>query len=239
MNYIKTNSFSEQGGNILFFILIAVALFAALTYAVTMSTRSGAGAGDEKHLVSSSAMLQHTALVRATVAGMHFKGTTINEMEFNKPEDFASCSNPKVCVFHPGGGGISYVPVDDDFMAPGATNKNWGFTSIFEVEGIGMSSAGDFEGNDPIMFLLGVDVGACEKLHEKLKLSVVPDSTIPDVVFQEVLDGTANHMDSGWSPMGLEMIIGEGDTSDLEGQPQGCLKTNQGTYVFYSVLLER
>lgn len=63
-----TLSDKEQSGNILFLILLAVVLFAALAYAVTSSMRGGGkDASSEKARAQASALIQYGVLIQSTV----------------------------------------------------------------------------------------------------------------------------------------------------------------------------
>src|SRR5690606_2698113 len=81
-----------ESGNVLFLILIAVALFAALSYAVTQSTRSGGGdASGETNLISSAQVTQYPASVRTSLVRMIIGGKSIDTpITFNTPSDFGT-----------------------------------------------------------------------------------------------------------------------------------------------------
>ena len=72
------NKRSGERGNVLFLILIAVALFAALSYAVTQSTRSGSGdASGETNLISSAQLTQYPAGIRTSIVRMIIAGAQV------------------------------------------------------------------------------------------------------------------------------------------------------------------
>ncbi len=81
-----------ESGNVLFLILIAVALFAALSYAVTQSSRSGGGdAASETNLINSSTITQYPAGIRTALVRMIVSsGVTADELSFNTPSDFGA-----------------------------------------------------------------------------------------------------------------------------------------------------
>ena len=65
---------TRQRGNILFLILLAVVLFAALSYAVTSQRDGGKNASGESAKSHASALLQYAALVENTVHRMVMVG---------------------------------------------------------------------------------------------------------------------------------------------------------------------
>jgi hypothetical protein len=108
---------SNQRGNVLFLILIAVALFAALSYAVTQSSRSGGDSARETNILNSAQLAQYPNQIRTAVLRQNIDGVDITAVRFNAPADFATLDNNRIGVFHPEGGGAVYQQAPGDMMA--------------------------------------------------------------------------------------------------------------------------
>lgn len=73
----------RQRGNILFLILLAVVLFAALSYAVTQSMRGGGkDSSDEKNQLAASAILNQITLWRGSYERLRVSGD-VRQIQFN------------------------------------------------------------------------------------------------------------------------------------------------------------
>lgn len=100
----------NDSGNVLFLILIAVALFAALSYAVTQSSRGGGGSTvKETSTINSSVLSQSTSSIRASLQRMTTDNHQLLDIEFNGPADFNDLTAIGFGVFHPSGGGVIYA----------------------------------------------------------------------------------------------------------------------------------
>ena len=158
MTNINTQRPSEKG-NVLFLILIAVALFAALSYVVTQSTRSGGGSTErEKNILSSAQMTQYPTALRTSLIRLVLGGVGIEQVLFDAPGtgNFAVSSNLE--VFHPTGGGAGFQQAPADLSATGTSSLSWTFNAEFDIPGVGVDGPG---GNDVIAFLPGVSIGVC------------------------------------------------------------------------------
>jgi hypothetical protein len=244
---LKRNSASRKSerGNVLFLILIAVALFAALSYAVTSSSRSGGGdASSETNLVSSAAITQYPASVRTSIVRMIISSTTADTLAFDPPP-FAACTGADLarCVFHPSGGGATHVNAPSDVMADGVQG-DWTMNGDFEIINIGTSAAGS-DGNEIIAFLYGVKEGICSKINDELGFGATPVITATVAGADPATAGYLRIMDTGLSFAAGQTVLGTGgaagsDIANFDGQPFGCFRnTASGDFVYYHVLVER
>ena len=220
----------------MFLILIAVALFAALSYAVTSSTRSGGGdASSETNLISSAQISQYPASINTAIMRMIITGTAVSEIRFNRPSEFANLDANTIGVFHPSGGGATYIPAPADIMVSGNPG-DWTFNGELELPEIGLSGA---SGNDIIAYLVGIKSTICARINEKHGLP----TTVPVLNADRSTQYAARMYDDGGSDYALPTAdvpdIDDG-SGTFDGQPFGCFQNaGGGDYVYYHVIIDR
>lgn len=221
-----------QNGSVLFYILIAVLLFAALGYAVSMMMRSGSSdsIAREKESLSADEILGYAKTLREAVQILRvshncdetnlsferspFDGSDAGYVNAAAPSDF-SCH-----VFHPQGGGIGYQT--------GEGRRDWIFTGGFYVDKVGDTS-------NEITAVLHVKKSICEGLNNKLDVS-------NSIITTAVADGATS---GNVLPKYKGVFTGTGQVSLVPyvGKLAGCYKsaasTGQDDYTFYQVLLAR
>lgn len=217
------NTRQNEQGNALFLILIAVVLFAALSYAITQSNRSSGNAGRETNTISGTTITQYTSGIRTGITRMLLRGTATSELRFDKPSDATYSSNTTQQVFHPDGGGVGYQTTDQNVVntliaeTTGAPNPNgnWHFLTTKPVKNIA-TTAGDV-----VAVLEDVKKGVCEQLNQQINGSTtIPVASINDAA---MIDATTE-------------IDG---VSGVAGQPFGCIKSSGTKYYYYHVLAEQ
>lgn len=255
LSEVKTSARAGERGNVLFLILIAVALFAALSYAVTQSSRTGGGATDgESNLVNSAQITQYPASVRTAIVRMNIGGITADQLNFDPPSAFGTTCTaaPEPCVFHPTGGGATHVTAPPDVMTDGAQGE-WIFTSNYAIDSVGTTGATNAS-NEIMAFLPGVKQSICQRLNTELGVPVntdadgdgVPDSGVAIANVPVYDDGMSSDSASGLglgpAAQGASKELG----NDFVGQPFGCADFDSGNdlatdvdLVYYHVLLER
>ncbi len=238
MNYARSAGHTETG-NVLFLILIAVALFAALSYAVTQTTRNEAGSSDnETALINSSQLIQYPTSVRASILRMMLGGVPIENLEFNSPSQFDTLTSPSVGVFHPNGGGATFIQAPVGFIDPNFTMVPpvWKYTGSMEVKNIGTSSPGSFDGNELIMWIFGLDATLCNKINEEI--GITADGSTAALFSNLIID-----YNNDYTPGPENIVIGDATfgTEEFDGVPYGCLKVSPtGVFnIYYHVIVER
>jgi hypothetical protein len=170
---LHTVTMKNQNGNVLFLILIAVALFAALSYAVTQTSRGDGNADQETREISVAELNQKISLVRSTIQRMMIiKRLSIDEIDMCMSTvcilpaipTLGPCTTGENCVFAPEGGGLDPNLFVDIGYRPGFIESSAART----IQGHGTSNIIlQLARFDPST----IDQGFCESLQESYGLS--------------------------------------------------------------------
>lgn len=219
-------------GNVLFLILIAVALFAALSYAVTQSNKGGgSGINQDKAKLLASEIAQYAASIEQAITRlMLMNNCTDTQISFDNTVNASSHVNPNAptdnrChVFHTNGGGISPRMFDNATHLHYATQTN--------IEDIG-TNCGTAECAEIYFWMRTAnDKTTCMAFNDLMKV----DNISGDAPHAGGLFGTPFQ---GTHTFGNELGTG-GNGPAFKGQRAGChYDTNEFKYDFYYVFVAR
>lgn len=117
--WVKEQAYNKEEGNALFLVLIAVALFAALSYAITSSGRGSGTVDKETSMVAAGTVVQYPAGLRAAVNRMLITGTPSQGVT---GIDVTNVSGGVNQLFDPAGGGASRQPPNTAAVDAGLTS---------------------------------------------------------------------------------------------------------------------
>jgi hypothetical protein len=238
----KTNN---QKGNVLFLILIAVALFAALSYAVTQSSRSGGDASRETNILNAAQLTQYPTSIRTAVLRLVIDGFQDTQILYNDPPSgFVTASEPFEVFATVGGGAIfQNAPTEVMQVGGGNTDGEWFINMDFEVPNLGRNVTASLNGNELIAFLPGITESVCTRINLEASVIALPTDTNP--VISTDLNGTASgdtghNIDALSDYTATSISLGDNVTpaNALDNRPFGCFTTN-GVHTLYTVILER
>jgi len=217
----------SENGNVLWFILIAVALLAALTMILSRSGSTVDQSGDvEQQRVKISQMLRYAKSLEAGVQNMRLRGVSENDISFwhdsngDNTEDNtdtyfnANCTTTDCHIFDAGGAGLTYSTPPTGLSAA----TDWIFNGTNDVLNIGTTAP------DLVLILPQIRTAMCAQINRMLSASY--GGTESDVDFT-AFTGTFTATES----------------IDLAAdQEAGCIDyDNTGTTepFFYQVLIKR
>ena len=230
---------NKQSGNALFLILIAVVLFAALTYAITQSNRgSGNSAAREGNTVSASSVTQFPAAMRTGITRILMRGNAVTDLNYTLPGETTTAA-AEFQVFNVNGGGVTFTEPDAQSvtaLAVGGSSAaatilggRWVFKSTgSSVENIGTAA------DDHIAVLTNVKTGVCQQIMTQL-YNVAPGTALPAGTVTEgnLLAGRAAATGlANTNPLVLTAAGGFG------GRAFGCY-VNGAVNFYYHVLVEQ
>jgi hypothetical protein len=225
---------NPQRGSSLFIILIAIALFVALSFALSQGGRGTQNLSTEKiRLLAGDVIDMGNGLSDATglLRLRKIQDTSISfENSFVAGYTNAACSVGTCKVFDYNGGGIGWETPANDVNG----GANWGMTANLAIQNIGTSSA------DLIAVLPDINPLVCARINVLLGIH---DAATTPIVIAAV---TANQF-TGTYAVAPTLLA----DAQINGQRSGCIQITtasgtafdgeplSNTYVFYQVLLAR
>ena len=237
----KKNKVASERGNALFLILIAVALFAALSYAITQSGRGGGTIDRETVVITAGQVVEQPAAVRTAVTRMIITGTSANSITFT-----GAASAADVFDTATGGGGAANLAPPVAACQTAADCASWYYVPATTGNGIFITGVGSastsantatggsamavLQGTDGAGTQSGLTLTVCTQIQKGLGFS----STTPPVGANGPVV---------WKTAGAYAHVGSATTvysATLSGQAFACFQnTTASKYAYYHALIEQ
>lgn len=262
---MQKNNFSGirggENGNVFFIILIAVVLFAALSYTVARGLNSGSTSNLSKRQteLAASEILEYAQRVSRAVDRVRRKGCSESDLSFQHDEDGdgdyndadesyynANAPSDFTChIFHPAGGNLKWSTPNTDFLDTskdgyGAYGQYF-IPNLIQVVGVGTTCVTAIC-TELILDLPYIKLDICDAINKKLNTNTVSDGiTNHSYIAANKFIGSFTFVTSGQTS-----TIGDGTGPNIlpSGQTSGCISragwgAGGSPYAFYHVLLAR
>ena len=208
-----------ERGNAMIYVLIALALFGALTFALSNQNNQADGQNidDEVAELYTNELLEYVVSAQQVVDMMLASGSEVDDLSFVNPTSTGFDTGSHIHkVFHPQGGGLNYQKKFNEAISR-RSDAGW-----YVQTGVNVIWT-PTTGNDVILSALRIDKTICENINKKITGNI----TTPQLT------------------TGLENIFDPGVTTDLDtiscpncdGYPSLCVLNQAGDlYGFYSII---
>lgn len=223
----------SQRGSAFFFILVAVVLFAALSYAISQGGEGARNLTQEKIRLVASEIIDTGNRVSETAARLRLRGIQDTDISFEHGIDYVNgaCADDTCKIFAFDGGGLDW----EDPPVGSNNGEAWGFTGDLAVTDMGTSSA------DLVMLLPNLSVDVCHRIN--VLLEIEDEAGSPPI---ETGTNAAGKFTGGYNVAPSTV-----SNASTNGKKSGCLRMEEltgtsvdgaplmGKYTFYQVLLAR
>lgn len=230
----KLKYHSSQSGSSLVIILVAVALFAALSYAISQQSNSSASLSNEKiRLIASDIIDMGNKLSDAT-ARLRLRQISNTSISFENAVvagyTNAACTTDLCKIFTFDGGGKDWETPTSDVNG----GVDWGYTGNIAIRNIGLGDA------DLVAILPELSLDICNRINTLI--GIYGAGGVPTVIAAVA----ANQFTGAYA--GVPVLI---TGADIDGKKSACIQITAATgtaftgaplantYVFYQVLEAR
>ena len=235
-----------QSGNAFIYVLVAIALFAALAYTFTRSAQQG-GSGNiskQEAAIAASEILSYARTIESAVNRVRVKNRcSENEIsfEYNGNQVNADAPGTKKChIFEANGGNAPWETPQTTWL-DSSKSANPLYGSYSYVGAGGVDEVGS-SASDLIFFAPVLDRQVCLSLNKSLNIpNPSDDAPVDDNGIQTETAFTGSYVDA---PATSATINDSGSSTALAGKNAACIEESTGCnggscYNFYYVLLAR
>ena len=233
-HFINKHNRPAERGNALIYVLIAVALFAALSFTLGRQSDSDEAGSldDSKAELYATQLISYAAQAQSSIDQMLITGSEIDDLDFILPTAAAFNTPPDIHkVYHPAGGGLSPGRLPVEVIAQNITDPvaGWYMGRFNNVEW--SATAAD----DVILVAYQISQSVCSKINELVNgSSAIP--TMTDSIRETMIDDTLY--------TGSNVDLTTDDPGDIcpecDRVPSLCVQNQAGTaYGFYTILADQ
>ena len=237
-SFSHTQQKRAQSGNALVYVLVAIALLAALSFAVTQSWRGNASKlNEERARTYANEIIEFSNIISNAVVQLRLRGVPTSSLCFEDPSwpvgfdyDHAGCTDDYNKIFSLAGAGINWQSAPREAMdLPSNPDNLWHIYGDNEIENVG-TTCGAASCAELLLVVDELHMNVCKALNERLNVTNPGDSIPADLGFSETryigaFDYNATiGDDAGGTP--------------LEAKTAACFESG-GEYVFYKVLISQ
>lgn len=233
---VKKRDRTHESGNVLVYVLIAVALLASLAFVITQGGQGGMKdlSADRDRLLATE-ILDYSDSVAKAVSILRLRGVGFDQISFAHPRLSATYgtygTETAYELFNPEGGGIIFQSPNPQSMVGGA--GDYMFVADNEIFGVGTNGDGVLS-NEMMLVLRDIRMEVCQQIN--VLLNVTPPNTVPP---SDDIDTPNLFNPPGSAPSGTTTVASAA-SSPLHGKLAGCLMdSDDNEYVFYQVLWPR
>lgn len=231
-------NYNRESGNVFFYIFLGVALFGALTLAVSQGGRvSSSNLTREQMQLRATEIIDYSDTVSKAVGILRLRGVSLANLRFANSlltvADYgdATLIDPTHLVFHPQGGAVVYRDAGRDSVLNGT--GRYDFVALNAVEGFGTTCAAT-TCSDILMVLADIRPEICIAINTYGGIGTATSSIPADSDFD--MSGKFQGTISGT----VEILGNEAGSAILANKPYGCVTNNDdGLNYFYRVLWAR
>jgi hypothetical protein len=232
---MKTN---RERGNALIYVLIAIALFAALSMTLgrQTSTSEANSLSDEKSELYATQLISYAAQAKSVIDQMILSGGNIDTLDFVLPGatdyDTGTAQEKIRRVYHPDGGGLIANRLPDDAVAYDGTDPvpGWYMGRFSNIEWTKTT------GQDVVLVAFGINEKICQRINEKVTGTTdIPQmgNTIRNLMIDDEYH-TGTNTDMMTDPAGSP------NCAECDNMSSLCVEDQAGDiFAFYTIVADR